>query len=147
MAFMKKGCSIGLWVFILSLILVIVVELTILANVNPIRKSPDGIRDYILSLTPIAMSKEDAFEIISNKNDWSRVFEREQGVLFHRTQISGWPTTPGGGSIVGETSIQASLGTYRALSGFLIERYVRVQWAFDKDGKLVDVYVQKLLSL
>jgi len=143
---MRKGCSIVFGFIILSLILAIVVELAILPHGNPIRKSPDGIRDYVLSLTPIEMSKEDVFKIIDSKADWRLAAGSAQGVIFDSV-IAGWPVAPGGRSIVGESHIIISLGTYRAISGFLIEREVRASLAFDAEGKLIDVHVQKLLSL
>lgn len=130
--------------------IVLVTDFIIMPRIDIMRGSPDRIRDYILTLTPIGARWEDVEELVENTEDW-RIMSRSRrrgGVVVRGRQIPGWPVTPGGQSIVGEGSITVDTGSYRALRRLLIlEVGIVVEWAFDWDGNLIDVFVGKFFML
>jgi len=101
------------------------------------------VRNYILTLTPIGTSSDDVVEYIMSRDDWGNPIggQFQGGVVYRGTPIPGWPLTPGGHSIVGAYSLRAHIGSYRSLQTLFIELSVHVDWAFDADGLLIDVFV------
>ena len=127
-------------IFILSsaavFALAIILAITIPIMQNPLRRPNPSVRKYVLSVTPIGMSMDDARAAIIEQK-WGIAYESiEYGYLDSRL--------PAGQRIIGEKHIQADIGTYRAMLIFPMS--VTVYWGFDGDGKLIDVCVVKILS-
>lgn len=109
---------------------------------NPLRRPEEQIKAYILELTPIGTSMEDVTIIIDNNKKWEapRIFY-ESGVSYADL---GYPSKPddialGKTTIIGEKSIRTVIGRYQNFFQVVVD----VLWAFDENGDLIDVFVQK----
>ena len=139
-------------VLLAIVLLVVVIDYIIMPHIYPIRRSWDGVRDYILTLTPIGTDRDNVEEFINERENWRIVGgSRSRGVVvpgpLTPPPIPDWPITPVAPreqSVIGESHITADIGSYRALRRlFILEVNVRVYWAFDADGKLIEVLVEK----
>ncbi len=126
-------------IYILIALLVIVLIVTIITLLNPLRKSQEHIRNDILRLTPIGTSMEDVIKIVKSKREWEIDYishdhgYRRPGTPEHSDIALGRET------IVGEKSIRVFVGEYRNI--FITS--VSVFWGFDKNSKLIEIYVWK----
>ena len=118
---------------------------------NPMRKSEAVVRDYILELTPVGTSKEKVIKFIENNAqqykdhrhyDWFINYETYD----HGMKVdSGRAMLPAHGyeydesELTGKETIEAAVSAYIKF----FEVTVLGCWAFDEDGKLVDVGVYK----
>ena len=121
-------------------IAIVIIVLYAVMSTNPLRRSPERIREYLLELTPIGMTLDEAERAIRGHNiDWwvvhvsGRMGAGMVGVDMSRA---------GGrvGEFTGEKSIRASLGGYR---GGFMWTLVEANWAFDGNAELIDVFVWK----
>jgi hypothetical protein len=113
----------------------------------PYRRPTNMVKNHIFRITPIGTSIEDVIELTEIREDWRvRRIDLERGFIpgtFGRAPSEPDPNI----IVIGEKSIIVSMGTYRAWYKwvpFLLDWNVSVFWGFDKDGKLIDVQVQKL---
>ena len=97
----------------------------------PIRMPRPLIRFGILRRTPIGTSWEDAFETVENKHNWR---------IMNTNQLRGYKPI-GNSEFVGSMRIEVDLGK----SGFLWD--LVATWAFDENGRLIDVFIEKLLAV
>jgi hypothetical protein len=98
---------------------------------NPLRRSPEYLRAYVLELTPLGSEFEHVLCVIDD-NGWVARFVNESSGFVHQ-EIR--PLT-----VIGEKSIRASLGDYQDIP---FEANVTVFWGFDAEGKLLDIWVWK----
>ena len=117
---------------ILAFIIAVAISVNMILFFNPLLKSSRAIRADILRLTPIGMSMDEVRTIIEINYNWRiRTGSSERGYVN--------PHNPPETRVVGEKHITADLGR-----GFLL--IVSSSWGFDKNGKLIDVYVEKYLA-
>ena len=109
--------------------------------INPFLRSEAGIRNHLLRITPIGTSMEDVIRVADSNNGWTiRVIREEHGVVLHPRRL-----TPTGSSptrdfpVVGEQSVRIFLGFH----GFILKPAVTAFYAFDENGKLIEIFVRK----
>jgi hypothetical protein len=89
---------------------------------NPLRRSEDGLRTWVLQKTPLGSSRSQVIAV-SAREKWGD----------NDTYVgTGMPPN------VGVTHFGADVGSYH---GFLLPCHVHAYWSFDADDKLIDVYV------
>ena len=107
---------------------------------NPLRQSEDQLREIVLELTPMGTHMEEVVRLVeedSLNRDWE-IVRVSHHIGVSRGEVRGLELD------VGEKSIRAVMGTYRALvQGILYEVFVCVWWGFDENAELIDVYVRK----
>jgi len=119
------------------IIIIILVVLSLL--LNPLLRTNEGLRRHLLQKTPAGTSMEDVVDSINNNSSWT-IRHRGGGIVYClKDQI---PTRFSNGNIldstiVGEHSIEVRLGIYR----IPIKVYVTAFYAFDENGKLIDILV------
>ena len=133
-----KAC-IGITIFILFYSLWVVV----LLYTDPLMRSESSIRRYLLRSTPIGTSMSDViFDAILHP-EWSvQLIDRSYGVVLFPsssvpTRMPGRWASPE--NIVGYMSVEAHLGTRRMIVRFDVTAF----YAFDSDGKLIEILVRK----
>jgi len=98
---------------------------------NPLRRSPEELRQKILKTTPYGTSLEDV-EKIAHGRGYAVSVSREAGFLKQEGSVQ---------KTVGVQSIRAEAGDYWSFP-YMVS--VSIFWGFDKNGKLVDVWVWKV---
>lgn len=124
-----------------------------LALFNPLRRSPERIRESMLELTPIGMDINEVVLILQESradSDWiSLNVNRRVGVDL--TNLGGLSRVDReayierlglSGNTAGEQSIRVILGGYRGIAWTSVHGY----WAFDENGDLMEVFVRKYVS-
>ena len=125
----------------------------ILIKVN-FRRSEGRIREDVLEITPIGLTMEEVIEAIENNRDWTNEHEfhdRGVGIIrfgpegrhgyfatinYHEEQATFVKT-------VGVQAIRLPMGTYQHPLGIT---HVFAHWAFDENGDLIDVFVEKIIN-
>ncbi len=121
-----------IWGSIALVITILIVAINLLLNQNPLRGSEKKIKEDILKLTPIGMNMKDVIKIIEKQAEWEIDYiSYEHGYDRLEDDVS-----------IGEKSIRAFIGEYRNI--FLTS--VTVFWAFNKNSKLIDVYIWKSID-
>jgi len=115
-----------------SLTVILIVVAVVMSN--PLRRSTERIREDVLQFTPIGTSKDEVLEII-NESEWEFL---GAGVL-HGVSL-GHVFLDGTQGTVGTQSARAVLGRY-GIRPF--RSIVQTWWAFDENGKLIDVFVMR----
>jgi hypothetical protein len=110
---------------------IVIVSIALLIFSNPIRWPVSLIREYVLNITPLNTSFE-TVEASIKKRKWS-VSYKDRGRGFYHQGV-----TPK--RVIGSMSIQASLGDYQ---GIPFKANVTVFWGFDKESRLIDIWVWK----
>jgi hypothetical protein len=106
-------------------------------NFRFLRQPRSQIHSWLLEQAPPGSSMSDVRALIE-KNRWRADFVNvNQGFLDQR-DYSGT-----GGQVIGVKSYRASLGDY---PGIPFDTNVTVFWAFNADGKLIDVWVWKTVN-
>ena len=112
----------------------------------PLMRSEKRIRNDILKYTPIGLSMVEVLSVIENKNNWilEKINEDRGYINYDVTIPNTNPNTPHDSVpfVVGEKSIRVYLG-----KSWTFGHCVQASWGFDKDGKLIDVYVRKTLAI
>ncbi len=135
---------------LLSLAVLICVEAILIAT-DPLRKSNEEVRKYVLGLTPIGTSKEDVIQFIKENQDSFKRYKRFEhyDVYTHHNygfsiknnrvvmRYQGYQYNDS--EMIGKETIEATIGQYIKFFEVIVFAY----WAFDQDGKLVDVEITK----
>ena len=137
----KKVMVVILFLFVIILLVAIIPMLT-----NPMRRPRNIIRHQVLRITPIGMNIDDVIEVIERRDDWGEpIVSYEFGFAplspGRRRPLPaelGLPDLPR----VGKMSISSYMGNYRNWFMLLVVD-VTIFWAFDEDGKLIDVHIWK----
>ena len=112
---------------------------------NPIRRTENSIRNYLLQMTPVGTSMEDVIYIINGNNQWEvRDIRENEGVAVHiregrRPEPTRFVMDYSSTVFVGERSVNVHLGSYRVV---LITR-VTAFYAFDENGELMDIFIRQ----
>lgn len=147
---MKKRRVLALVILVLTVILLPLIILALMLFVprilNPAKRPPEKLREYILRLTPIGTSIEDAIKVVESREDLTHMrVDFERGFSPLTTTRPNIEINPGI-HVIGEMAVVANMGTYRSLDSlFFLHRVdVNVFWGFDKDGNLIDVHILKI---
>jgi len=130
------------FIAILAVIVLAVVVLFGMQYLSPLSKSDEEIRQSVLQITPIGTNMDSVVKVIESKKEWKTTYvSYEHGVSYGDL---GYPDKPedialNRETIVGKKSIRVLIGEYN--NPALV--YVTAFWGFDKDSKLIDVYVTK----
>ena len=108
-----------------------------------LRQSEEEIRAYMLELTPIGMSMEEAQSVIQQRfqiDEWGPWdIDYNSGVVRNfNARIHAYPRPA-----IGVKSINLQLGQYRRRGRLLGFTFVFAGWGFDENSMLVDVHVSK----
>ena len=108
-------------------------------------RSEAELRESILELTPIGMSKEDVIWVNENNpywhvEEWGIGLGMGTSVIDYHNGLRWRNDT----NVVGVTSISVRLGIYRPFLTCFTRLGVQAVWGFDEDGKLLDVGVFKI---
>jgi len=140
-------------IYILIALLVLVSIIIIVVLSNPLRRTPERIRESMLELTPIGISIDEAMEVLekarANEN-WKIVESNRQvgvdvsNLGFGRDEIERVVENMGlDSNMAGEKSIYVLFDRYR--SG-IIWTSVYAYWAFDENEELIEIFVRKIGS-
>ena len=118
------------------LIVVLAVLMTLVAtgaSAIGLRRSEAAIRESIFSLTPLGSSSDVVLALVKKEGWKSDGFNSRSGFL---------KQPPSGKSeVVGVAHIQAALGHHWTFPFLTTD--VAAYWGFDKDGRLIEVWVWK----
>jgi len=115
----------------LIVVLLLIAGIICVIVLNPLRRSEEHIRNRLLQELPLGTQLAEVKKYIEKKG-WEISYVAENsGFLDQRNR----PNT-----VVGEKSIRASLGDYQDIP---FKANVTVFWGFDKDSRLIDVWVWK----
>ncbi len=119
---------------LVSIIIIVLIIIGVLLS-NPLRWPEKSVERYVLNKTPINSSFDEVNIVIENQKWRTSDLSRTHG--FYDQRFRPAKTT-------GDMYIRASLGDYRGISFlFLFETNVTVYWGFNKEGKLIDIWVWK----
>jgi len=136
---------------IIFLVILTFLALTIIIPMvtTPMRRPETMFRNYILRITPMGTNIEDVIHVIENTDDWGGAFvcyefgfsPRDPG-HFGPHGLEGIPEL----SRIGEMSVSSHMGVHHAWYRWfpLMEFSVTVFWAFDEDGKLIEVFISRI---
>jgi uncharacterized membrane protein len=139
---MSKGCLFsffGVAVIVLGIAVAVVAQANAQANAHPLSKSKEEIRARLLERTPLGTDIE---TVLNSRPGSSRYVYENFGIV-----MSGdipYPATspiPPGQEPIGEKAIKAYLGSYTPRWPFSV--YVEAYYAFDGDGKLIEIAIWK----
>ena len=109
--------------------------------IDPLRRTNNSLRRYMLRITPIGTSMDDVLSVARNNPNWTvRFIDLDYGVVFFPstttpTRMSGEWASPE--NLIGNKSVQVHLGTRQAIFRSNITAF----YAFDSDGNLIDIFV------
>ncbi|MCL1808700.1 MAG: hypothetical protein FWG42_02910 [Clostridiales bacterium] len=116
-------------ILVLISVCVIALTLVVMTLANPLLKSENRIRGDILKLTPIGTSMDDVLTMIGENDNWRTVGgSSEHGY------------SPTGQQCIGERYKSVNIGRREPF----IE--VRSIWIFDKNGILIDICIERILT-
>lgn len=145
-----KNKSRRILLIIICIILAFPLMQIIFAIANPMRRPHAMAKNYVLRLTPIGTDMEDVISIVDGHRNWSMGFVNYERGFAHPSPPIGRPPSEGWDWIyfVGDKSITVRAGSYwpAALnlptpSAWLMRTVVSIFWAFDEDGKLIEIYL------
>jgi len=137
----RRGCLI----ILATIPIVIILWITALIIISPIRRPQSSVRKHILRLTPLGTNIEDVIDFIENRDGWQiHIVNYEQGFPHPQPHlIRGWDGQP---IVVGEQGIRVRMGYYHAWYKLNFRTDVSIFWGFDADGYLIDVWVWKSIG-
>ena len=127
-------------ILILAILTPIVLGMILMTS-NPLRQSPERIRNNLLELMPIGISMGEVLTVIEDSDRWTvRHISEASGVLM----LDGRPSTPShlfldDERIIGEQRIVVMLGEYRTILMTSVVAY----FAFDSNGYLLEIAIRK----
>ena len=136
---------------LIALVILILGGIIIMILLNPLRRSEERIREDILLMTPIGSTMEEVIEVIENNRRWTNeheIYDRGYGIIRvgsegnHRyfSTINYYKGQRTFVKTVGVETIRLDIGDYH---NPLSHTVVLVHWAFDENGKLIDIAVGK----
>jgi hypothetical protein len=115
---------------VITVIIAITLGIFLPFLVNPLRRTNNQVRNYILRITPLGTNVEDVIKIIEDKKRW-----KIQRVAYFGD--SHWKLDYT--ETVGIQKKYVHLGYY----WIVFKTNVSATWIFDEDGKLVDVEIRR----
>ena len=140
-------------IIVLFYIVFVLVMLTGIRHLNPLRWPPPAVRVILLGSTPIGTTWDEVHQHIYATPGWSlrsirTDFEPNRDAwraeLFHPRTPYFIPPPEGRDVFVGVTSTQAILGSYRFM--FIARIDVLARWVFDENGRLIDILVGTMMN-
>jgi len=131
---MKKKMLVG---GIITLVAIILIPVAMMA-INPLRMPSKLVKMSILKITPIGTSMEDVIDVVRSNEKWEGCLVNYDG-----RDANGFLSKEC------KRSIRSSVGDYGIITnGYnnFFSTNVTVLWGFDKDFKLIDVYVWKTIG-
>ena len=127
-----------------TVIIVTIVVAGIAVFTNHLQKPLSMIRNDILWQTPLGTEMDEVIEVVergARLKGWEiRGISHNMGYVNYSIRIPDWPDiTASGHPVIGEKSIRVYLGKR------LFFWHITASWGFDKDGKLIDVYIREIL--
>ena len=128
---------------ILAFFLAIALTIFIFLELNPLYKSHDALKSYLLNITPIGTNMDDAKSAVRkafklrNSDVW---VDMEMGYKINDRGLSYTYGLDSSYTIVGEKSIYFDFGQV----GF---NFVGAYYAFDENDKLIEILVVKTLDV
>ena len=117
----------------------------ILMLVNPMRRPEPMVTNYVLRLTPIGTDMEEVIRLVENHRNWNVAWISYDRGFSHPRPHDVTPPPEERPFIVGDKSMKVDMRriwpTNTPVMGYFMEMIVSIFWAFDEDGKLIDVYV------
>lgn len=114
----------------------LVILMTTGASSVGLRRSPTSIRESVLSLAPLGSSPETIMALVKKEGWKSQGFNTRSGFLKQEP--------PSKSEVIGTSHIQASLGHHWTFP--FLRTDVTAYWGFDKDGRLIDVWIWKTID-
>ncbi|MDR2727732.1 MAG: hypothetical protein LBB56_01270 [Chitinispirillales bacterium] len=111
------------FLIISAIIFMFIIAGFIIPHPNSLRRTNESIRESILEVTPIGMTKEGVLEIISSRHE-------NGGFIANCQDIN----------ITGNGSIKAIIGNYGTIFS---ETTVVAYWRFNENGILIDIEIEK----
>ena len=136
----------------ISIALIITTITTVMWTVNPSRRPCFMIRSYILRLTPIGTDIEEAREIIKSHGKFTAIhmnyefgcyFEKDRSGMVNEGFVERYPRR----TVIGSQSMGARMPAYTAIKIITTSAEPQIFWAFDENGKLLEVGVYKIYSI
>jgi len=146
---MKKLIEIFVKIFvrILTIILIITISVGVAMIFNPVSRTNEGVRRYLLRKIPIGTNMETIMNMVDENDDWRIVFSREDSGLvlslpsLTPTQLPAQTIRDDRFTVIGYNSMQVYIGR-----AFLISD-VSAFFAFDENGELIEIFVHRSLAL
>jgi len=139
---MKKLIKISIGIIITILIITILVGVAMIFN--PIARSNENVRSYLLRMIPIGTAMDEVIRITEENERWSNIVVRKNsGVVLNSVNMFpvNRPFTAQDSHIIGEKSIRVHLGRAFRIND------VSAFFAFDKYGKLIEIFIHRSLAL
>ena len=147
---MKK---IAIWILIV-LGIIVLGGVVMMISSNPLRRSTERIREDVLELTPIGSSMEEVMEAIGKNSRWREdpvIYDRGYGIMragpeynrIYFPTIYYFEDDITFVKAVGVQTIRLDIGNYH---NPLSNTFVLVHWAFDANGELIDIAIDKEVS-
>lgn len=118
-------------------------SILILAVINPLFRTENGIRRYLLRITPIGTSMEDVIRIANDNDRWEvKYTDMNYGFTLYPNSSfpsRAHPRTSPRSTVIGEKSMRVHLGTFDMIIRFDVTAW----YAFDADGKLIEIRVRR----
>ena len=142
---MKKRSKFTVYsLYLLALLMLITVAQMV---VTPMRRPARILEHQILRITPLGTCIEEVVELINSRNDWiNPMVNRDFGF----NPLSPWSER----EFLhhhrrGEKFATVHLGQYRTWLFWppFVDVGVGIAWIFDSDGKLIEVFINKIASL
>ncbi|MDR1689050.1 MAG: hypothetical protein LBS21_10625 [Clostridiales bacterium] len=129
---------------VLSVIILAGLIMAIVVISHPFFKSPEKIMNEVIKLTPMGTHIDDVANLVNSKVIIKRLKKGERGPIISYDSgyvspgdtVPGWPVIEGARSVVGYKSVKVSYDTFAGM-------YFSIYWGFDKEGKLIDIFVYK----
>jgi hypothetical protein len=122
---------------ILSSIILILFTVLIWLILNPLFMKDRKIRDNLLKVVPMSTNMEEALQLIKKNKEWE-IININYNDGFDFTPYYGFPEK-GEARVIGEKNIYVYLGSF----SIVFEVDVIAYFAFDKNDKLIEIYVEK----
>jgi len=136
---MKKKLKLKKKTVVIIIALSAIISLVLLLPLfNPLRRTEEGVREYLLSITPVGTSMEDVIKVIENKK-WEPMYKSEHGYVITKHGARGSSLDPDD-QIIGVKRIRVELGSYYR---FPFGANVTAFYGFDEDSKLIDIGIWK----
>lgn len=116
----------------------------LLCATNPLIRSSDAIRQWLLRKTPLGSSREEVLEIIAVEG-WRLLEDQHRtgvwyGFAEEHARLGPVQRNARGDLSVGVDRVRATIGEYPSP---IFTTSVEVYWAFDENGNLINVLVRK----
>ena len=129
---------------ILCIALFFVVMIVIGVISNPLMRTQSAIHRRLLHLTPIGTNIEEVIRVAEGNSDWRVMSIREDvgvpGHFVRSSSVRDMYEHISSADFIGEQSVSVHLGSSAMTD-------VVAYYAFDKDGKLIEVFIRRTIRL